>query len=97
MRTLRHICTACLIVIACSPATPPPEDENLATFVEKFSDCARVFRIYSDNEAMFSDELAQVDLPEDWAELVDSLTAFYGGDLDFWTETFIEIADRSRR
>jgi hypothetical protein len=83
--------------MACSSASTPPEHEDTEAFVETFSECARVFRVFSENDSTLADELAQVDFPEDWQAMVDSLTAYYGGDVDFWLGTFNEIANRSRR
>lgn len=97
MQILRYLCATCLIMMACTSGTHAPEDEDLVLFIETFSECARVYRVYSDREEMLADELGQVDFPEDWTALVDSLTAVYGGDLDFWIETFTEISNRSRR
>jgi hypothetical protein len=97
MRILRFLLTTCLIVTACSPGAPPAEHEDIGTFIETFSECARVYRVFSENDSTFADELGQVDFPENWNEMVDSLTAHYGGDVDFWMGTFTEIANRSRR
>lgn len=97
MRVSGYILAICLILIACSPASPPVEDEELAAFVETFSECARVYRMYSHDEEMFPHELSLIEFPENWGEMVDSLTALHGGDLEFWTAAFTEISDRSRR
>jgi hypothetical protein len=94
---VRYLCAICLVVMACTLATHTPEDENLDLFIEAFSECARVYRVYSDRQEMLADELGQIDFPENWTALVDSLTASYGGDVDFWIETFTEIANRSRK
>jgi hypothetical protein len=93
---LRFLFALSLMITACSPA-PPAEHEDLAEFVEVFSECARIYRVYSDSPEMLSDELAQVDFPENWEEMADSLIARYGGDVDFWIATFNEISSRSRR
>jgi hypothetical protein len=87
----------CIVLAGCGSGPAPPRDENLTAFMETFAECARLSRKYSDDEDVLSDELAQVDFPENWSELVDSLAARYGGDVDFWTRTFIEISETSRR
>lgn len=97
MRILRYLVVTCIVLAGCGPGPAPPRDENLTAFMETFAECARLSRKYSDDADMLSDELAQVDFPEDWSGLVDSLAARYGGDVDFWTRTFIEISDTSRR
>jgi hypothetical protein len=97
MRILKFLCATCFIVMACSSATPPAEHEDLGTFVETFSECARVYRVFSESDSTLSDELGQVDFPDDWHGVVDSLTTYYGGDVDFWMGVFTEIANRSRR
>lgn len=94
---LKFVFALSLIVMACSPAAPPTEHEDLAAFMEVFSECTRTYRVYSDDEEMLADELAQVDFPENWHEMVDTLTTYYGGDVDFWIATFNEISSRSRR
>ncbi len=94
---LRYLSTACLVIAACSSGSPPAEHEDLDTFVETFAECARVYRVFSENDSTLSDELGQVDFPRNWQAMVDSLTRYYGGDVDFWLGTFTEIANRSRR
>ncbi|MGD9141145.1 MAG: hypothetical protein PVJ42_06345 [bacterium] len=86
-----------LILLACSPTAPPEEHENLERFMETFSECARIYRVHADDPEMLADELRQVDFPENWKAMADSLTAYYEGDVDFWIETFNEISTRSRR
>jgi hypothetical protein len=94
---LRYLCIACLVFIFCSPAAPPAEDEDLALFVQTFAGCARVYRMYSNDGEMMSDELALIGFPPNWLDLTDSLLASYGGDIGFWSATFAEIDERSRR
>ena len=97
MANLRRICATCLIVMACSSGTPPAEHEDIDTFVGTFSECARVYRVFSENDSTRADELAQVEFPADWTVMVDSLASYYGGDVEFWLGTFNDIANRSRR
>jgi hypothetical protein len=96
MDILKYLCLTCLLLAACS-STRPVEDEELSTFVETFATCAQTYRMYSDDPEMLADELSQVKFPENWQGLVDSLTARYDGDVAFWSLTFRDIADRSRR
>jgi outer membrane biogenesis lipoprotein LolB len=97
IRILRFLLVLSLVLTACSTSTPPEEHEDLDAFMETFSECARIYRVHSEDAEMLSDELQQVDFPENWKEMVDSLTVFYSGDLGFWIETFNEISARSRR
>lgn len=94
---LRRLFALSLILLACSPAAPPEEHEDLEEFIEIFSECGRIYRVNVDDPEMLADELRQVDFPEDWEAMVDSLTAYYEGDVDFWIGTFNEISARSRR
>ncbi len=96
MATAKCLLGLGLVLAACSPPSAPVGDGRLDTFVQVFSECARISRVYSDDPDMLSDELRQVRFPGNWAELVDSLTASHG-DVDFWIDTFDEISARARR
>ena len=97
MQILRYWLATFLIVMACSSGPPATEDEDLNRFMEMFSECAYNQRLFADDKEMLTDELGRLDFPDNWQEMVDSLTATYGGDVYFWSEVFNEIANRARR
>lgn len=96
-RIPRHLFALSLILLTCSPAAPPAEHDNLEEFMETFVECGRIYRMHADDPEMLADELRQVDFPDDWKAMADSLTTYYESDVDFWIDTFNEISARARR
>jgi hypothetical protein len=82
--------------LACTDSRELPDDPRLEIFIRTMAACARVERAYSDNPIMLEREMADIDFPPLWEELVDSLLATYGGQPDFWQVVYTEILDRSR-
>ncbi len=73
-----------------------PEDPQLEVFIRTMAACARTERAYSGNTDMLQREMADVDFPPLWEELVDSLLVTYGGQPDIWEAVYAEILERSR-
>ena len=83
-------------VLACADSRELPDDPRLEVFIRTMAACTRVERAYSDNPIMLEREMADIEFPDSWDELVDSLLVTYGGHPDFWQVVYTEIADRSR-
>ena len=82
--------------LACGNSREIPDDPRLETFIRTMAACARVERAYSDNPLMLEREMADIDFPPFWEDLVDSLLVTYGGQPDLWQAVYTEILDRSR-
>jgi hypothetical protein len=80
----------------CGDSIELPDDPDLEVFIRTMAACARVERAYSGNPVMLEREMAAVDFPPLWEELVDSLLATYGGQPEFWEAVYTEILARSR-
>jgi len=55
-----------------------------------------VERAFASDPELFKEEMAKIDFPPDWKELVDSLVKAYGTDAGFWNKVYTEIVERSR-
>ena len=97
MQVLSYFLMTGLILVTCASEKVPEADESLEAFVEVSSRCAYVDRVFRDDDELFQDELAQIDFPPDWEQLVDTLLVTYGGDPEFWHEVYVEISARARR
>jgi hypothetical protein len=82
--------------VACADRRELPDDPQLEIFIRTMARCAHIERAYSGNPDMFDREMADIELPPRWQELVDSLMASYGGDPDLWKAVYEEILERSR-
>jgi hypothetical protein len=93
-----HLLVAAAVasVVACADRREVPDDPQLEIFIRTMARCAYVDRAYSGNPDMLEREMADIDLPPRWQELVDSLLASYGGDPDLWQTVYEEIMERSR-
>jgi hypothetical protein len=96
MRILLAILAIALMPFACTGRRELPDDPNLEIFMETLSKCAYLDRAYSGSPDIFKQEIAGVDLPENWPGLVDSLMGAYGRDPDFWFEVYSQIVERSK-
>ena len=83
-------------IVSCADHRELPDDPQLEIFVQTMARCAHVERAYSGNPDMIEREMADIDLPSDWQEIVDSLLASYGGDPDLWMAVYGEILEKSR-
>jgi len=61
------------------------------------AECVSVDRAYSHDPELAKEELAQVELPAAWKQLVDSLIAAHGSDPGFWYDVYTQIVERSRK
>jgi hypothetical protein len=93
---LAIIAVALVSVPACSDHRKLPEDPQLEIFIRTMARCAKVERSFSANPDLLGREMAGVDLPAHWQELVDSLITRYDGDPDFWQAVYQDILERSR-
>lgn len=103
---MRHkICLAAVLaallasasVGGCSRKHNLPRDANLELYIAKSARCAYVDRAFSNDPELFEEEIADIDLPENWKEISDSLLDVYGPDVEFWYKVYGEILERSRR
>jgi hypothetical protein len=85
---------ACL---ACTPRKELPEDPDIEVFIETSSRCAYVERAFSHDDDLFKEKMAEVEIPPRWEQMVDSLLARHGAQVDLWHEVYSEISKRSRR
>jgi hypothetical protein len=56
-----------------------------------------VDRAFSNDPELFREEIAEVNLPQNWKEISDSLVTTYGTDVRFWYQVYTEIQERSRK
>lgn len=97
MRRNRLLLVSVLLsVLACAESPRLPDDPRLEVFIQTMAACTRVERAYSDNPVMLEREMADIEFPESWDKLVDSLFVTYGGRPDFWQVVYTEILERSR-
>jgi hypothetical protein len=85
-----------MLSLACTDSREIPDDPRLEVFIRTMAACARAERAYSDNPIMLEKEMADIEFPPLWSELVDSLLMTYGGRPDLWEVVYTEILDRSR-
>ena len=76
---------------ACTDSRELPDDPQLEVFIRTMAACAHAERAYSGNPVMLEREMADIDFPPLWEELVDSLLITY-----FWQAVYTEILERSR-
>jgi hypothetical protein len=97
---MRWLCplliVAVLACLTCADDGDIPEDPRLEVFIRTMAACARIERAYSGNPQMLEREMAEVDFPPFWGELVDSLLITYGGQPELWQSVYAEIVERSR-
>jgi hypothetical protein len=82
---------------SCSKSKGLPEDPNLELYIDVTARCAYADRAFSNDPELFREEIAEVNLPEDWKEISDSLLAAYGADVEFWYQVYTRILERSRK
>lgn len=88
---------AALLLAGCSGRDNLPKDANLELYIATSAKCAYVDRAFSNDPELFREEIAEVNLPENWKAISDSLLDAYGSDVRFWYRVYSEIAERSRR
>jgi hypothetical protein len=81
----------------CSRPQKLPRDANLELYVTMSARCAYVDRAFSNDPELFREEIAEVNLPQNWKEISDSLVTRYGTDVKFWYQVYSEILERSRK
>jgi hypothetical protein len=81
---------------ACTDSRGLPDDPQLEVFIRTMAAYAHAERAYSGNPVMLEREMADIDFPPLWEELVDSLLITYEGQPDFWQAVYTEILERSR-
>lgn len=86
-----------LAAAGCSEKMSLPRDPNLDTFIRVSAKCAYIDRAFSHDPEGAQEELAQVQFPANWKEIVDSLITAHGSDPAFWSEVYTQIVERSRR
>jgi hypothetical protein len=74
-----------------------PDDADLGLFIDVSSRCAYTERASSHDEDLYSQEMAAIEFPANWEQIVDSLLTVHGAEADFWYEIYSEISRRSRR
>lgn len=81
----------------CSRRQNLPKDANLELYIAASARCAYVDRAFSNDPGLFREEIAEINLPQNWKEISDSLLGAYGADVGFWYRVYTEILERSRR
>ena len=86
-----------LLTAGCGERRNLPKDANLDTFITVSAKCVSVDRAFSHEPELAREELAQVEFPAAWRELVDSLIAAHGSDPGLWYDVYTQIVERSRK
>jgi len=77
MSISRWFCAAFAAALLCAPVALTKGnaniDEDLAAFIETFSECGRRYRLYEHDPEVLKDELSQLDFPDNWSAMVESL------------------------
>jgi hypothetical protein len=90
------VCALVCALAGCSSKQGLPNDPNLEKFIDVSARCSYVERAFAGDPDLFKEEMAKIDFPPNWKELVDSLIARYGTDAAFWDKVYTEIVERSR-
>lgn len=97
LRVLAAAAAAALCAVGCSSKSESlPADPQLESYMSISARCAFVDRSFSDDPELRAEEMAAVNLPEDWKARVDSLVTRHGAGARFWYRVYAEILDRSR-
>jgi hypothetical protein len=86
-----------VLTAGCGEGRSLPKDANLDTFIRVSAKCVSVDRAFSHDPELAREELAQVEFPAAWKQLVDSLIAAHGSDPSFWYDVYTQIVERSRK